>query len=782
MRISNQHACISVRDLIEFVLKQGNLDSTFVGSSRAVLGTKAHKKIQKEMDQNYLSEVALSYTCTYDNLEFVVEGRADGIIHALDLVTVDEIKSTTTPLEFIDEDYNPLHWAQATCYAFMYATKENLSEMGVQLTYYNLDTKEIKRFTRLLSYKELKAFFTELTDKYFLWIKYYVAWCSLRDTSLKELVFPFTNYRAGQRQLAVSVYKAITTSSTLFINAPTGIGKTISTLFPSLKAMGEGQCSKIFYITAKTITRTIAEEALTTLRSQPLRLKSITLTAKEKLCFCDTVNCTPSHCTYAEGHFDRVNEAIWDALHEEDAFPRATIEFYAKKHRVCPFEFSLDLALWMDVIICDYNYIFDPTVALKRFLEASDYVLLIDEAHNLVDRSRSMYTATLSKKELLKVKRQLPKGFNALNKALNKLNSALLTIKKDFLEQNIDYIKKEAPDELYYLLRQFTNLCDKQFHSSPQLTGNEALLQLYFDAFFFIKILELYDEHYITYASKEIEDVLLTLFCMDPSAVIGEVMDKFKAVILFSATLLPIDYYKDLLGQSEAMAIRFDSPFDPHKVQRLIAKDISTRYQHREASYSQIAHYLKQIVDKQVGNYFIFFPSYKYLLEVYDTCSMLFEGNYELHKQSSDMDELQREAFLNLFKEKPTSTHIGFCVLGGIYSEGIDLKYDRLVGVIIVGVGLPQICLERSLIEDYFNALGKSGYHYAYTYPGLNKVLQAAGRLIRTEEDSGTLLLIDDRFTTSFYRNLFPPEWHPYHIVDQRTLPEVLSTSEKAIH
>ncbi|PHV70134.1 ATP-dependent helicase [Sporanaerobium hydrogeniformans] len=770
MRLSDKNVFVSVRDLIEFVLKQGNLDSTFVGSSRAVLGTKAHKKLQKEMGENYRSEVALAYTCTYEDLEFVVEGRADGIIQTLDLTIVDEIKSTTTLLHLIDEDYNLLHWAQAKCYAFMYASENTLQQIGIQLTYYHLDTKETKRFLKILSYDALKDFFEELTDRYILWIKFYMKWCRLRDQSLKELTFPFESYRSGQRELAVNVYKSILKGSNLFVHAPTGIGKTISTLFPSLKAMGEGQASKIFYITAKTITRTVAEQALLTLFEQPLHLKAITLTAKEKICFCETVNCTPSHCLYAEGHFDRVNAAIWDALQHDNLFTRPLVEHYAKKHRVCPFEFALDLALWVDVIICDYNYIFDPSVALKRFLEASEYVLLIDEAHNLVDRARSMYTATLSKKDLLKVKRQLPKSADPIKKVLNKINSYLHTIKQTVFTQNKDFIHKEAPHDLYFLLRQFINLCDKLFHASPSSSIDAGLLQLYFDAYFFIKILDIYDKHYITYAAHDRGDVLLTLFCMDPSYVIGELLAHFKAVILFSATLLPIDYYKYLLGQEDTPAIRFDSPFDKNKVDYLIAKDISTRYQDRRASYSQICLYIKQLVDKCSGNYFVFFPSYHYLNAVYEEFVSLFGEAYVLHKQSSSMDELERDVFLSYFEEQPSETHIGFCVLGGIYSEGIDLKYDRLIGVIIIGVGLPQICLERSLIENYFNSIGKNGYHYAYTYPGINKVFQAAGRLIRTEQDRGTILLIDDRFTSPFYQSLFPPEWKDCKIGNKATL------------
>lgn len=777
MRICNNIVHISVRDIIEFILKYGSLDaSNVISPSRAALGTKAHKKIQKSMGDNYTSEVVLKHTCTYDDISFVIEGRADGVIENIDLTIIDEIKSTMVSLDIIEEGYNPLHLAQVKCYAFMYASDNQLTKIGAQLTYYNLDTKETKRFLKIYDLNELETFFKDITDRYASWIRFYVSWCTLRDSSLKSLVFPFEKYRTGQRELAIHVYKSILSASKLLVNAPTGIGKTISTLFPTLKAMGESQASKVFYITAKTITRTVAENAITLLHSQGVRVKCITLTAKDKVCFCETTQCTPSNCRFAEGHFDRVNEAVWDAINSTDLFTRDVIETYANKHRVCPFELSLDIALWVDIVVCDYNYIFDPTVALKRFLDASEYVLLIDEAHNLVDRGRDMFSANLSKRNLLTAKKLLPKSMSLIRTALTKINSYFLDIKKDYLEQNIPFIKKEAPQELYSLLRKFINACDKQFQR-PTSGGNDTtLLELYFSAYNFLKILEFYDEKYITYAENSNGDVHLKLFCLDPSYLLGETMRKFKSTILFSATLLPIDYYKYLLNGEDDIAIRLESPFDKSKAVKLAASDVSTRYQNRDKSYPQICHYIKQVVDSHKGNHFVFFPSYKYLIDVHNYFKEMYGDTYRIHVQSSNMSEIEKEEFLNHFEESPKNTHIGFCVLGGIFSEGIDLKYDRLIGVIIVGVGLPQLCLERSLIENYFNELGKNGYHYAYTYPGINKVFQAAGRLIRTEEDKGIILLIDDRFCTTLYRELFPIDWFPHQPVTLNSISYYLKT------
>lgn len=775
MHMRDNLVCISVRDLIEFILKHGSLDSSsVVSSSRAILGTRAHKKIQKSMGENYISEVSLKHICTFENICFAVEGRADGIIENIDLVIVDEIKSTTVPLDLIEENFNLLHLAQVKCYAYMYAFDKSLSAIGTQLTYYNLDTKETKRFLQTFSFQELEYFFNDIASKYVSWIRFYMEWCILRDGSLKKLVFPFEEYRTGQRELAVNVYKSILNSSKLFVNAPTGIGKTISTLFPSLKAMGEGLVTKIFYITAKTITRTVAESAVNNMHLSDTRIKCITLTAKDKICFCESTECTPSYCPYAEGHFDRVNHAIWDALHSEDIFTRDIIEVFAKKHRVCPFEFSLDLTSWMDVIICDYNYIFDPTVALKRFLDAKDFVLLVDEAHNLPDRAREMFSAVLSKKNILAAKKAIPKSYSAIRGTLSKLNSYFLDIKKDYFESNLPYIKKEIPADIYPLLRKLINLCDKEFQKPGKSSIQSALIELYFESYTFLKVFDFYDDKYITYATNENADIILKLFCIDPSYLLGDTIVKFKSVIFFSATLLPIDYYKYLLCGTEDKAIRLCSPFDKKQSLRLIATDISTRYQHRSQSYTQICGYIQQVVDNIPGNYFVFFPSYKYLLDVYHCFIDLYGSDYALHVQSPNMDEEQREVFLSYFKENPDRSHIGFCVLGGLYSEGIDLKYDRLIGVIVVSVGLPQLCLERTLIENYFSETRKNGYHYAYTYPGINKVFQAVGRLIRTEEDKGIILLIDDRFNSSLYKGLFPPEWSPYHLVTSGSISNFL--------
>lgn len=774
MRIDGGIINISVRELIEFVLRQGSINTSFVSSARAVQGTIAHKKIQKSMDANYEAEVRLIHEHQDEELLFIVEGRADGIIKDLVAVTIDEIKSTTTNLDRIDENYNHLHWAQAKCYAYIYATQNQLKDMNVRLTYYNLETKIIKHILKVYTYQELKVFFEDIIARYAVWIRYYMEWVKIRNTSLKAYTFPFGAYRPGQREMAVSIYKSIVNHDNLYVSAPTGIGKTISTLFPAVKAMGEGYVSKIFYLTAKTITRTVAEDTIQMIHGEDTRVKSITLTAKDKICFLEKRNCTAEHCAYANGHFDRIDEALLDALNHCDIFTRDKVGEYAKKHKVCPFEFSLDLAIYTDIVICDYNYVFDPSVSLKRFLDNREFVMLVDEAHNLVDRAREMFSATVSKRAIGQVKRNLGGTYPSIGKALTKLSHHMLDIQKDYIEVSQVLITKDAPKELYKLMRQFINACDKKLQAGPVGNLPGDLLDLYFEAYNFLKIFDLFDDKYVTYADEVDRDVILRMYCIDPSYLIGETIARCKSVIFFSATLLPINYYKYMLGGTADKAIALPSPFDNQKSLRLIARDVSTRYQHREASYLKICEYIEAVASGKVGNYMIFFPSYKYMMAVYNRFRERAHG-YAVYVQDTSMDEEERELFLSRFVAEPTQTLIGFCVLGGLFSEGIDLTQDRLIGVIVVGVGLPQIGLERDLIKFHFEEKKEEGYHYAYTYPGMNKVLQAVGRLIRTEQDEGIILLIDDRFLNPLYSELLPSEFWPYYAVKKHEVKGLIN-------
>lgn len=752
---------IAVRNLVEFVMRAGDLDTRFVGGSRALEGTKAHQKIQKSAGEDYDAEVYLSHTFEYEGFTFTIDGRADGIIVNDYGVTIDEIKSTARPLDIIDESFNPLHWAQAQCYGYIYAFQNEIEQVTIQLTYYHIETEQIKNIERIFTIEELEVFFYNLIGMYLSWAKLTSDWNITRNTSIKNLQFPFNSYRKGQRELAVAIYRTITENKRIFVQAPTGIGKTISTLFPTVKAMGEGSTSKIFYLTAKTITRQVAEEAFFKMSEGGLRFKVVTLTAKDKICFKEESNCTPEACEYAKGHYNRVNDALMDMLTNEDTLNRETIEEYASKYKVCPFEFSLDLSLWADCVICDYNYAFDPRVYLKRFFEGSTeaYAFLIDEAHNLVDRAREMFSAELNKRVFLELKRRMKEKQPKISKALGKINSFMLDMKKK-CEDEEHYIDKEQPKDLYPLLRHFITESEEWLVNNQGLEDHSELLELYFNVLSFIKISEMYDERYVTYAEKQGNEVRLKLFCLDPSYLLGEAIKRGKSAAFFSATLTPLTYFREILGGCEEDYImQLSSPFDRNNLCLCIADSVSTKYKDRENTYDIVVEYIRTLVLQNKGNYLVFFPSYKYMNDVYELFSERY-ADINTIIQSNTMNEAERETFLESFNTELDSTLVGFAVLGGIFSEGIDLTGERLVGAVIVGVGLPQICLERDIIKGYFDEKNKLGFEYAYMYPGMNKVLQAAGRVIRTENDRGVVLLIDKRFSYSYYQKLFPREWN----------------------
>ncbi|MCH3963070.1 MAG: ATP-dependent DNA helicase [Clostridium sp.] len=764
---------ISVRNLVEFVFRYGDLDNRFTSSARAVEGTRVHQELQKQYKsrmkekdgiQQYDSEVLLKYKIQYRSFKFFIEGRADGVIVQDDCTIIDEIKTVAIPLDTIDENYNPLHFAQAKCYGYIYSIQNNLEDIYIQLTYYNIDDNKVKFIKKEFRIGELKGFFEDVLERYYKWAEFKNKWNEMKNSSIEKLKFPFGGYRKGQRDLAVAVYGTIRDGRRLFAKAPTGTGKTISVLFPSIKAMGQEIVSRIFYLTAKTITRTAAENTIRILTENGLKLKTLTLTAKEKMCFKDEVTCNPEKCEFAKGHYDRVNEAIFDIINRADLITRDKIIEYSRNFKVCPFEFSLDLALFCDCIICDYNYAFDPEVYLRRFFDdsASNYILLIDEAHNLVDRSREMFSAEIHKKPFLDIKKFIKGDIKSL-KALNKINSYMLKLKKGF--EDI-YVQKDKLVELYFMLKDFLQRIEKWIVQHPESEGYEQILELYFAVNSFIKIGESYNSSFVTYMENMPTDIKIKVLCLDSASLLDERMEGARAAILFSATLSPIGYFKEMLGGRDGdYNITIPSPFDIQNRTILIANNVSTVYRKRGKSYLPIVRYINEMISMKVGNYMVFFPSYCYMEKVYE----LFTDEYPdvgTVIQKSGMDEDERDEFLMNFTEKNGESFVAFAVLGGIFSEGIDLKKDRLIGTIIVGVGVPGICFERNIIMKYFNRKNGLGYEYAYMYPGMNKVLQAAGRVIRTEEDRGVIFLIDNRFLTREYKSLFPKEWYPNNIVN----------------
>ncbi len=760
---------LPIKQLVEFILHSGDIDSRYVEKDRMYEGAKAHRYLQKknsELYEEYKSEVALAQDFVYNDAAYRIEGRADGVIKDAGRVIIEEIKTTILPVDLIEEDFNITHWAQAKCYACIYAAQNNLSRIDVRLVYFNIDTKETKFFLKSFETDELNEFLTGLIAKYSVWTAFSSDWEALRDLSIKELQFPYPSYRTNQRELAVFTYKAVLSGKKLFAQAPTGIGKTISTLFPAVKAMGEGKTSKIFYLTAKTITRQVADEALGKMRQAGLKMKSLTLTAKEKICFCEKTVCNPDYCEYAKGHYDRVNDAVFDAIKSCDSMTRNEIEEFAKKHKVCPFELSLDISLWADCVICDYNYVFDPRAYLRRFFADNngDYVFLIDEAHNLVDRSRGMFSSQLLKSRFYAVRKNYKGKNKALDKILNEINKHMISIRKRCGEQGF-FVAAEQQTDFLDLVNKYISTCELMLKEDRRLGEDNEFLQLYFEALNYILISDFYDERYVTMAECRQGEVAIKLFCLDPSFLIGEALKRGGSAVLFSATLTPLDYFRKILGGCEGDGtVALGSPFDSRRLCLMTAVNVSTRYKNRQQSVQNIVGLISSFVSRKTGNYIVYFPSYKYLKDVFEPFAAS-HPDIAVLEQESSMTEESREEFLAGFQEHPTRTLVAFCVLGGVFSEGIDLKGSRLIGTVIVGVGLPQLNVQQDIIRDHFNGKNGLGYEYAYMYPGMNKVLQAAGRVIRCESDRGAVLLIDDRFGQYGYKKLFPKHWNNYRVV-----------------
>ncbi len=762
-------ARISVRDLVEFILRSGDIDNRRGGLSdpdAMQMGSRIHRKLQKSMGPAYRAEVSLSETVPFDGVDVTVEGRADGIYEEGSLTVIDEIKGILRGLEHVEEPV-PVHLAQAKCYAAIYAEAHSLERIGVRMTYCSLETEEVRRFREDYDREELRAWFLDVVARYQKWAQQQADWERERNDSIRGVEFPFP-YRPGQRDLAAGVYQTIRRGKKIFIQAPTGAGKTLSVVFPSVKAMGEGLAEKIFYLTSKTVTRTVAQEAFGILGEQGLRCRVVTLTAKEKMCLCETPVCEPESCPYAKGHFDRINDAVFDLIREEDVFDRETLQDWAKKRMVCPFELSLDVSTWADAVICDYNYAFDPRARLRRFFgegSRGGWIYLVDEAHNLVDRGREMFSADLIKEEFLALRRSLKGRDAALARSLEKCSRAMLPMKRECGERRV----LSGPGALPVLL---TGLCGRMedlLEERPGREIEEEVLALYFRVRAFLDVSEQLDDCYVTWGGL-LEDgrFMLRLYCVDPSAKLQERFDQGTAAVLFSATLLPVDYYRKLLSRDpEDYAVYARSSFDPARRKVLIGGDVSTRYTLRgPEQYRRIAEWILLTASARKGNYMAFFPSYRMLEDVADIFASICPKEITMLCQRSGMSEPEREAFLEAFEEDPEGTLVGFCVMGSSFGEGIDLRRDRLIGAVIVGCGIPQVCAEREILKEYFDARGMDGFRYAYLCPGMNKVQQAAGRVIRTEEDAGVIVLLDGRFARREYRSMFPREWQDAAVID----------------
>jgi DNA excision repair protein ERCC-2 len=800
---------VQVRELVAFALRRGDLgggEGDFVGPGRALAGTRGHQRLQRSRPAGYQKEVRVSHEVDAADFVLRIQGRIDGLLVSPDEVLLEEIKTVQGAW---DRAADPLHWAQAKIYAFIYARQNGCDAISIRLTYLDLDSGEVTEFREPCPAGALAAFFDEKTAIYLDWMRDWHRWRVRRDQSLGALGFPFAAYRPGQRDLAVAVYRLLEPGGRLFLEAPTGIGKTISVLFPAVKALGEGKLERLFYLTARTSGRAVAEKALNDLRAAGLRLRSLTLTAREKVCLQNGSPCDPRACPLALGYYDRLIPAMREALAREE-ITRAALAEVGAAHRVCPHELSLDLSAWVDAVICDYNYVFDPKVYLRRQFadDAGDYAFLVDEAHNLVDRARDMFSADLETREVNEVRRALGQAVPACAKSLRRLANALRRLAGSpepepepaeapnppaepelFPDSGAgvspalrrmptssaaaaegagpaglggagDQCRPDLPPELLPHVENAMSAAESWLALNQPSDFRPELLQLYFRLHSFCRTADLYDESYATIIEPG-KSTRVRLFCVDPSSLLRQALERGKAAVFFSATLTPLEYYRTLLGGDERdPVLQLPSPFPPGNLAVLVQDRIRTQLKARSATLDEVAGAIAALVAARVGNYLVYLPSYQYLAAVRER----FQARcprVQLLAQKPGMTEPEREAFLEAFSVEHGQTLVGFAVLGGVFAEGIDLVGDRLIGAVIVGVGLPQLCLERDLIRHHFEAKTSAGFEFAYAFPGMNRVLQAAGRVIRSESDRGAILLIDARFGEPRYRRLFPACWRP---------------------
>ena len=747
--------------MVEHVFRSGDLNFDYFSSYRAIDGIRAHQHVQQNRPNNYQAEVSVSFCHESSNYSIELGGRIDGVMLDGGKPVLEEIKTTSQDTDQMVDRKDPVHWGQLKTYAFIYGNLHNVSEMVGQLTYVNPENWKMAEFKQSFDMAELKIFFADMIHSYQKWAEHQIIWEEVRNQSVNALKFPYDHYRPGQRQMAVAVYRTIVNQDNILIQAPTGIGKTMAAVFPALKTFGRQGVGKLFYLTARTTGKTVVERVYELLEQNGLKFKVVTLTAKAKICFCPEKNCHPEACRFAKGYYDRLNDAIWEGL-TFNRLHQDIIASLARKFSICPFEFSLDISQWADGIICDYNYVFDPRVFLRRYFSENEgrQILLIDEAHNLVDRSREMFSAKIDKKPLLILRRLIKGKLIELYRCLTGINRWFLTCRRKAPQEAQEWSDTKLPLELLTLMNQFVPIARKWLRLNIPTSYRDTLLEHYFNILWFLRVAEAFDGSYTICYTKKEDQVRVKLFCIDPSHQLAQVLKKGLAAVFFSATLTPIHYFRFLFGcDQDTKRLILPSPFPPENFAVFRAGHIATYYYRRENSKISLCKLLWLFTQNKQGNYLIFFPSYAYLNMIH-ALYLKAAFDTDVIAQRSDMSELDRKTFLNRFKSENSRTLVGFAVLGGIFGEGIDLVGDRLCGVAVIGVGLPGITLERELIRRYYEDKEKQGFEFAYQFPGVNRVLQAAGRVIRTEKDRGVVLLIDSRFVRSEYTKLLPNHWH----------------------
>ncbi len=728
-----------------------------------------------------IHDLELSLTRKLDNIYYTVNCIVDTVITFNGSPRIDIVRNVRK-YDF----YMPLKsvWLSLLkCVAYFYAVKNNISFISARFYYvYDDKNKEnIKYFDYSFDISELEKDFLSLINKVAWRIKFTSEHANVSLASAANCVFPYETLREGQEMMIRECYSAIKQNKRLFLLAPTGTGKTVASLYPSVRAVGNGYAEKIFYLTSKASTRREAFNGSAKLFDAGVKLRTVVIGAKEQVCLCATrgfsrngaTPCNPVNCPYAARYYDKVEGALCELISKRHGYTIGYILEIAKKYTVCPYELSLDLSELCDIIICDYNYVFDPTVYFRRYFSGdnqnnSKYVFLVDEAHNLADRARDMYSATLSNTPFEKIYSKIEPTEKDLNEAFEKIILVIRHMRKlcrdnSFKDANGNvkgfYISNSIYETLGVELELFKIKCDIWLKDNSDHALWNDIYNLLSDVKKYLCISTYFSDSFYNYIFIDGDETTIKIFCLDPAAILDRIQKRAISSVMFSATLTPIDYFMHILGgDKESEKLSLPSPFDPSNLCVCTTSYMSTRLEERSTSVSKYISVIAATVSCKAGNYIAYFPSYSCLENVYRAFIKKYP-NVSTIVQTKGMSLNKKEEFLNFFKDDKNVLRIGFCVLGGSFSEGVDLPGGRLIGTIIFGVGLPGISNERNIMRDYYDTRIEAGYDYAYTFPGMNNILQAAGRVIRREDDKGVVVLADDRYCTDKYRMLFPDHW-----------------------
>ena len=746
---------IAIKELAYFVHQSGDLTTEFFSNYDLEIGKKAHSYLQSQYHENDEKEYYIKQEVKVNGEDYLLHGFIDGVLNIADIIVIEEIKSTTQELDTITADFHKEHLAQAKIYAYLYAISHDMDMINIRLTYVSVIDYDVKSFDFVFNTSELESFTFETLESYISWLKALNNANERRTETIASIKFPFEHERPGQKDMMKATYKALRDNEILYAIAPTGIGKTMATLFSALKVLKKND--KLFYLTAKGSGKNAPLEAIRILKDKGLSIKAIDITAKKKMCNARVSHCNPDECPYAKDYFDKLRSATEDIFNEYDIFSSEVILEEANNHEICAFEFSLYLSYFCDLIIADYNYAFDPKAQLIRYFEDDTYKpkLLVDEAHNLISRSKDMYSAVISEDDIRVIRSKL-NGFTPSVRGNCNTAIQILESYNEKLAEGVCYIDTKMNSDLNVILRSIEQKCEQIFEENKKIKDKDIIYDAFFKIMDFIRISEYFGENHRLIAKRENDKITVGYFCLNASEfILDTIKNKCHGVVFFSATLYPIDYHVNLLTSGEGKYINLPSPFDPNNLDIIIDYEISTKYKNRINTVDRILETIDTLTSAHEGNYIVFFPSYAYLNMI---VSAITNPNYEMIIQTNDLTDFERESIITKFKTT-TNTKVGFFVMGGNFSEGIDYVGDALSGVIIVGVGLPLICDENNLLKEYFDDLYQKGFDYAYTFPGFTKVIQAVGRVIRTSTDSGVAILMDERFSYSLYKNLFPAHW-----------------------